>query len=264
MIKRFDQFCEGLVHTVDTQQAVRVLSKALIKIVGKYSGFPSARVDEQHIIMEVADMRSSITEEVLRQVVPLMNNLGYYFSNGYINNIPIGRAFFTGPPTMPVNFDMDTLVKNAMDLIDDDEDVQLLIIFEPKFQKSARHPSTLYHLTELRLLNRILRNGLVPRSGSKLSFHPDRIYLGEMGAIRMIFHRYAHYIKSAEEDLVLLKVDARGLSLYQDINIAEILTKGNNAFFTADNIPPSRLHVVGKYSGDNNKGQPQFLGKIKD
>ncbi len=57
----------------------------------------------------------------------------------------------------------------------------ILLVFEKKYQRALKNngvevPNVLYHITQECYVDKILKNGLVPKAGNKLSKHPERIY----------------------------------------------------------------------------------------
>ena len=51
------------------------------------------------------------------------------------------------------------------------------ICIEAKYDHEVKIPSILYHASPIKLKDKILKNGLSPKSGNKISKHPERIYL---------------------------------------------------------------------------------------
>lgn len=116
------------------------------------------------------------------------------------------------------------------------QDVQLSyfrIVVEAKFSEVYHHRSgeIFYHCTDASHLDKILRNGLVPKSQSNF---PERIYLGK--DVNEIWNMVGSNI----HNLVILKVDVtdiRLFKLYRD-------QRNPTSVFTYDNIPPSQLEVI--------------------
>jgi hypothetical protein len=60
--------------------------------------------------------------------------------------------------------------------------------------KDIEVPDFLYHITALRNKDKILRNGLIPRSNSKKSFHQDRIYLfTDLSKTKILANQFSNY-----------------------------------------------------------------------
>lgn len=70
--------------------------------------------------------------------------------------------------------------------------VPILVSFEPKYDLEIKIPDTLFHVTVPKLVPRILKQGLTPRTQSKLASHPERIYFAFslQAAQNLGFHLY--------------------------------------------------------------------------
>ena len=68
-----------------------------------------------------------------------------------------------------ISYDEDYLIKNQTNLS------EVTIVYEPKFDLSLSVPSIMYHLTIKAYAYKILKDGLKPKSKSKLSKHLDRV-----------------------------------------------------------------------------------------
>lgn len=109
------------------------------------------------------------------------------------------------------------------------------IILEAKFSTIYHQQpnEVFYHVTDLDKLDKILQQGLVPKS---LGNFPDRIYLGKNIA------EITDMLEGNVNDAVLLQVDVTNVKLfklYRD-------QRNSTAVFTYDNIPPSQIIVKGQ------------------
>lgn len=59
---------------------------------------------------------------------------------------------------------------------------------EAKYNLKLNIPDKLYHITETKNVNKILKIGLIPKSKNKKANHPDRIYFGfdKIGCLNLI------------------------------------------------------------------------------
>lgn len=123
------------------------------------------------------------------------------------------------------------------------------IAFEPKYnQEVVPTTTTLYHATPDYSLDKIQFEGLSPKTKSKLSTHPGRIYLLEgfteeytSQDLARTLHRTDRR-RSLIEEMVILEVDVKKLTnhtFYRDPNFFLA-----SAVWTYDNIPPSAIRVV--------------------
>jgi len=113
--------------------------------------------------------------------------------------------------------------------------------FEAKFDKKIdRIPLTLYHLTPKQNWDKISKIGLVPKSRSKASYHPERVYLGkDMKSLKFLSNLF--YQKTGIKEYTLIKIDTELIpqyfTLYSDPNF-------QNGYYTLNNIPPTALTKI--------------------
>lgn len=99
--------------------------------------------------------------------------------------------------------------------------------------KNEEVPEFLYHITSKSLLDKIKKNGLVPKSKSKKVYHPDRVYFAinynSALALKKDFKKYYN------DDMVLLTISTENLNnveFYEDPDYKKF------GVFTMDNVPP--------------------------
>jgi hypothetical protein len=117
------------------------------------------------------------------------------------------------------------------------------IYFEAKFDEEVveNTPSILYHITPTQNINKILSIGLVPKSRSKASYHPDRVYLSkDLKNIENLGEKF--YQKTGIKDWTILKIDTDVipgdyLKLYTDPNY-------KYGYYTLNNIPPHAIEKI--------------------
>jgi hypothetical protein len=114
---------------------------------------------------------------------------------------------------------------------------KIYIGIEPIFDEKINFEGEyLYHTTDKKNLEKILKLGLIPKSKNTRSFYPERIYLSPN-------IEYMKYIKDELRtdkpgEYVFLRIDNfKGLSLYNDLRF-----KGG--FYTYDNIPPKYINIM--------------------
>lgn len=134
----------------------------------------------------------------------------------------------------------------------------VLIVFEKKYQEPLKNngvsvPYKLYHITQECYVEKILKNGLIQKSGKKLSEHPERIYFFtkkfDDSTLSMIARQFFIHKNSNDyvdyNNMVLLTVDItkekNSLKFYSDPNAEECV-------YTYDNIPPELIEKVEKIS----------------
>lgn len=120
---------------------------------------------------------------------------------------------------------------------------EIKLRFEAKFDEEVVEniPSILYHITPSQNTNKILSIGLVPKSRSKASYHPDRVYLSKnLKDIENLGGMF--YQKTGIKDWMILKIDTNMvpgdyLKLYTDPNYEQ-------GYYTLNNIPPQAIKKV--------------------
>jgi len=109
------------------------------------------------------------------------------------------------------------------------------IVFEPKFDIELNNiPDEAYHATFSKFLPKILKIGLVPKSKSKRTGHPDRVYFS------MSLEAAKNIARQIGADTILkVKLNGiRGLRLFSDPNYFGL------GSYTLSNIPPDRIEVL--------------------
>lgn len=118
------------------------------------------------------------------------------------------------------------------------------IRFEAKFDEEVVEniPQLIYHITPTQNVNKILSIGLVPKSRSKASYHPDRVYVGKsIEGIQKLAPQM--YQRTGNRDFTILQIDTDMipgdyLKLYTDPNYS------TEAFYTLNNIPPYAIQKI--------------------
>jgi hypothetical protein len=156
-------------------------------------------------------------------LISLLNISGYYFSSYCLNGEKINNS----------GLDIKTFMEN--DYID--------ITFNKNFDfEDTGIKLNLYHITTKDKLNKIMDNGLVPKSKKIIDNHPDRIYLFEkIEDCLYFFEQKSNYLKNIKEPLIL-KINVKSLpklKLYKDPKFLDV-----DAFYTHDNIPPHSLKII--------------------
>jgi len=214
---------EGLIKTYDVTEFVKHFNK-MIAAKDYKKLLSNAKVDPDAHVWLIVKIKPD-TINFAKELVSLMNVLGYYVSDVNFRGYNIDDEANHPPKS---NDDFLKIVKQAEE--ENASAIQLLI--EPKFEEEAEGKFTiLYHITEEKHLKKIQEMGLVPKSKSKVTYHPERIYLATKEAMAFLFTKYKDYVK----DPVVLRVNVKGLKLYPDINA------GKGTYFTTTNISPDKI-----------------------
>jgi hypothetical protein len=171
----------------------------------------------------------TLTKEYLDKVNKVMDKFGWYPS--YIDNKNGGKY----------STNIDNFIGKH----------EIVIEYEAKYDTQAKLDSKyLYHLTPDILYPKIKISGLTPKSQSKLSNHPERIYLlnptddddMEEIAITLWNSISNNKLKDSIGDYYLLRIDTSKLpnhKFFEDPNF----WMGNGAVWTYQNVSPSIISI---------------------
>jgi hypothetical protein len=157
-------------------------------------------------------------KELSLELISLLNSMGYFISVVYLE--PSGK--------LKDKNDIEKTLTNSD---------RISIMIEPNYDdKIDFNGEYLYHTTDSKNLDKILKYGLIPKSKNTRSFYPERIYLSPnedwMSSIRqeLVGDKGGEYINLRIKNF-------KGLSLYKDVRF-----KGG--FFTYDNISPKYIELI--------------------
>jgi len=127
------------------------------------------------------------------------------------------------------------------------------IIYEAKYDTLKKTPNKLYHLSIQEYETNIIKNGLFPKSKSKLSKHLDRIYLCSdakdcynlIPKMNFIYGmgKFNNKKSKINTKWIIYEIDSKklDLNLYIDPNYTN-----STAVYTIDNIPSGNLTIYDK------------------
>jgi hypothetical protein len=197
---KVEKLNEGLIKTQPTELSVRILQKR----------FPTLIIE----MRELYDITIEGEMMELKNYLPIINNLGYFISL--------------------LTIDGENWISEY-----NDNTIPLCIFLEPKYDVIINPlPKKLYHATLSKNDNNILKIGLYPKSNSKISKHPERIYLTDSLERAKEFGIYLTEINQKPHSIFELNTDNLKINLYRDINMAD---KG---FYTINNIPPNNITKI--------------------
>lgn len=200
---------EGLIYSQPIDTTIKVLRNKFSELdIKKY---------EEDVDISIEGMNDK-----LKKYIPLINNLGYFISSA---------------------FNGDDMIDSSVLKKDDLHDITCSNIFiEPKYDHQVDIPKILYHASPLKFKDKILKTGLTPKSGSKLSYHPDRIYLSNNIESCVKFGDYL--LNSTENQYYkngycVYVIKGEGIDkLYSDINMREV------GFYTLNNIKKEFISLL--------------------
>ena len=211
----FPLIVEGLIASAPLSKAKYIMQRNF-SIIDEVSGVDS----EDNGILRV-NIVKKLNEKSLNYILKMGDMLGYYPA-GYGNNFEYHK------------FDKDVILNI-------EDGLKYQIYFEAKYDKIVSINKDLYHVTTKKKLDKIQKIGLTPKSMSKISEHPDRIYLA-------INKNGADFIKNQleqynESELIVLKIDITKLQNHKFMKDPNY----NVGVYTYQNIPPNAIEVVDDY-----------------
>ncbi len=147
----------------------------------------------------------------INKYIPLFRNLGYIISKYTIDGNKWLKDFID--TTKPIALYLEAIY-----------DMEISPI-----------PYILYHVSPKNFKEKIEKIGLIPKSGSKLSNHPARIYLTDNLNLAKNFGN-----SQLNSDFIICQINTDGLDmkLYSDVNLR------SNGYYTLSNIPPSNITIL--------------------
>jgi hypothetical protein len=214
---------EGLIKSTSIGQTVSLLKKQIPNWDFTYEkGGKSITVE----VLAVGDVYSL---EDLNKLNTLLNSLGWFISYMFIQGVGLN---------IRDRYD-EKVLRHAFQNKATEE---ISLVCEAKFdQKVNKIPDFLYHIAPLKNWEKIHSIGLVPKSRSKRSYHPERVYLGK-DEKHTIDLASKFYQVTGTKEWVLLKIDISMvpgdyLRLYYDPNF-------KHGYYTLNNIPPQAVEKI--------------------
>lgn len=211
----FPRIVEGLIVSASLDKAESIMQRNLTSLDGIIGV-----VSEQRGIIKV-HINEKLDEIQLNYMLKVADMLGYY---------PAGIG--NGWEYSKFNKETALNVKEGYG--------KYKIFFEAKYDKVVYIKEDLYHVTTKDKLEKIKKYGLTPKSMSKISEHPDRIYLAvdAMGAEFIRDTLESHYPK---RELVTLKIY---ISKIRDHKFMEDPNFEQYGVYTYQNIPPNSIEEI--------------------
>ena len=157
----------------------------------------------------------------LDKYIPLFTNLGYFIST--------------------LTIDGDEWIKSY-----DNSTKPIALYLEPKYDYEITNiPNVLYHASPLKFKDKILKYGLSPRTGNKLSNHPERIYLTDSYKNACNFGYYLEKDNNVyyKDGFCIYSIDGSKLvKLYSDINFRI------GGYYIMGNINPVDIKLIKTFS----------------
>jgi hypothetical protein len=219
-----DELYEGLIKTNE----IKLIDKILLK---QYSDIRFLYDENYFIITFKFNKNIDIAEDELDRMLQVTSNLGWFPSQIVSSNrsLKFSRANFS------------KLISS--------KDIELHIAFEAIYDNPVSIPDTLYHVTKLKYVHKILNvDGLIPKKQEKLTAHPDRVYFTKSmnDALFFVHQILLRMPVSEEEPLSILKVDTHDIKnqmrLFKDPNFKN--GKDCIGFYTLNNIHLKHISLI--------------------
>jgi hypothetical protein len=219
---------EGLTKTVDIDKAVQI-------ITNNFNKLPGIDIANSNEIIKVGfepsyldhEMSSSYVYNIhdinVSKLLQLANNLGYFPSSfEYEKYNKVTKEKYSNSKLRQIMYEI--------------EPEFLAFTFEKKYDQVIDAPELVYHITDSKYTDKIKSIGLTLKTKSKLSSHPERIYvsLKKEDAI-FLFNKMKVFIPI--ENSILLTINTKQLNntFYEDPNFK------NKGVYTYNNIPPQAI-----------------------
>lgn len=164
----------------------------------------------------------NIKQENLNFIFSLIGNFGYYGSDMILNGID--RKFNSE--------EIDSWFKLY-------DTINITIFIEPYYDRNIKIiPQILYHVTPIKYIEKILKNGLSPKNKDKISTHPPRVSLGfnknKTISLGKSLRSSSSYIDELWELLEIDTTKINDFKIYQDPNF-------KSGCYSLNYIPPSAI-----------------------
>lgn len=230
---------EGLIYSLDSTRVLSLLKRLHKKLfVSAELRTKSTTADKTgiDILIRINDLDYITLTNVkyvsgvhpapsISDILKIMNNFGWFpsFVRTGTNKNVTGKYY-------PYS---NTAIRNS--IVNDDVSY-VMMTFEAKYDTVAEITTNyLFHVTDKRFVDKILKNGLVPKTKSKLSTHPDRVYaIDNIKSISAIVRHPGQTIK----DPVYLKITVNKLN-----NVTWYKDPNSEGVYTYSNIPPNAISV---------------------
>jgi hypothetical protein len=201
----------------------------------------------------VKNFQKQITLPLWHKLLRTVNALGWYFAGATdiaTHDHPFG-AFDINQVNQLIVY------RNPNEPIEEIR-THIAFLIEPRFGTKAgyqKFQKAFYHVTDPRLESKIAKVGLVPKSKSKMSYHPERVYLVRTLDDAIMMADFFYNYEQGDEDfdpeqhkgysIYSVKLP-RSAPLYEDPNLTDI-----DGFYTTINIPPNLLRLVKRLKTDD-------------
>lgn len=223
---------EGLIKTHPLEVAYKALDRVGLDVKFMNDPFrrPYITLNDTPLVSSLKITMDPFNEEKWTIFTRLLNVLGYYISAMILdeyNDIP--------------NSELKDYLKNPKKFTQEGI-INVCCIIEAKYDievQTDKLPPELFHrTTKLAWDSKISKIGLAPKSQSKKSLHPERVYL----ALSIDIAKMMASMMDSSDQEIILKVSLDGLNAPRFR--AFIDPNAPDAIYTLSNIPPKNLEIV--------------------
>jgi hypothetical protein len=194
---------EGLIFTHPLVKSVNILKKRFPELLIEIKNDGEIYIENQLL-------------NKLNNYLPIITNLGYFISLYTIDGSNWLKEY--SDDTNPIAF-----------------------YLEPKYDLKVPIHETLYHSSPIKYKDKISKIGFIPKTGNKISNHPERIYLTDDLNSAISFGE--NIKKETKSGYCVYKINGKCIdNLYSDINLR------SNGYYTLQNIKPGCFELIKEIS----------------
>jgi hypothetical protein len=226
---------EGLITTFPISLFEQSLKNSINQITNSYK--ININYNKETFSIEL----SKISQDNIDKVDAFCNNFGYFLAQYKIDIGNSSNVFKYGDKEE----DKELFIQRTKNY------TLLILFYDSKFDEEILINDKIYHITNIKNLSKIDKVGLYPRSGSKIKYHPDRIYFSDSiyGCISLI-PKLKVYEESVIKDYIILEIDAANLYHNNyDGSLSKtkfMLDPDSSGFYTYYNIPKNNIKILNK------------------
>lgn len=192
--------------------------------------------NENKILLELFDFDSMLVVDSMFDYICSL----FIDRNGWFPSIM--KITKTNGKMNTLKYDQDFIIQNQNNI------QNVVITYEPKYDIVKEMPEKLYHISILSYKDKILKNGLIPKSKNKKSIHLDRIYLCKtiesckylINDMKYLYNKQKllNIDDEIKHNWVIFEIDCVGLNLklYNDSNY-------KYGYYIVDNIKPENITI---------------------
>ena len=226
-MKKFNKFIgEGLIKSYDK----KVLLDNLEKLFTKYDRVYDFDDYGDTLLLLTRGktwQNDSNDEQLINSFISILRTTGWY-----INTFKLDFTTYT------TKFSKDIIKNNFLKL-----NFSLVRIYDKKVNVI---PEILYHVTSNNNIEKIEKQGLVPKSKNKIEYHLDRVYLTSNYDIAVEFLTILEDDYINDVGYVILTINTteiKDMKLYYDPTYYYDSDENDDTFYTYDNIHPNYITI---------------------